>query len=524
MPGPVDTPSPRTSPELTERPNTDENPRSASKSALLDAIADLAVAPALPEITAADVDALRIVLNGVVPPRPLRPEAFRIAPVAAPTPPPEAATELQSATASPPRIGTPPRPLLPRMFLQPKTQAETVLPPPPPPPVFAIFPPLPDRTFERPSVAATRQPVPPSLEPAPKQAPPLAPAPPVSLDPLFSEIDREASARAQTASEMAASFEATEPQSEPKPDPDPAPSLAFTPPPAPRPQVTLIPDLGREIPGMPRFEQPSSTPAPRLEALVVDPAARPARIDPPITDRTQENENAPRRSVFRRVLRVLALLIFGWLALVLTLIVVFRFVDPPGSSLMLQQWLGGQKITQRWVPIEVMSPNIVRAVVASEDNHFCQHFGIDFGALREAFEDVGTGRSRGASTISMQVTKNLFLWPSKSYVRKFIEFPLTVALEAVWPKRRILEVYLNIAEWGPGIFGIQAAAQHHFGKSAGTLTAGEASRLAAALPNPLARNPAQPGRGMQRLVRALQVRARMAPASQIACVQPLRRM
>jgi monofunctional biosynthetic peptidoglycan transglycosylase len=123
----------------------------------------------------------------------------------------------------------------------------------------------------------------------------------------------------------------------------------------------------------------------------------------------------------------------------------------------------------------------------------------------------------------MQVVKNLFLWSSRSYVRKAVELPLTFALETIWPKRRIMEVYLNIAEWGPGIFGIEAASRYYFGTSANNLSAGQASRLAVALPNPRVRNPAKPGPGMKRLARVVQMRTRMAPASRTACVLPRRR-
>jgi monofunctional glycosyltransferase len=122
----------------------------------------------------------------------------------------------------------------------------------------------------------------------------------------------------------------------------------------------------------------------------------------------------------------------------------------------------------------------------------------------------------------MQVVKNLFLWPSKSYVRKAIELPLTLAMEALWPKARIMEVYLNIAEWGPGVFGIGAAAQYHFRKPARALSVREAARLAVALPNPFVRNPGRPGPGLQRLANAIEVRMRLAPRSQIACALPPR--
>lgn len=208
----------------------------------------------------------------------------------------------------------------------------------------------------------------------------------------------------------------------------------------------------------------------------------------------------------------------GWLAVVLLLIVAYRYIDPPVSALMLQQLAVGQEIEHQWVPIDEISPNVIRAVLVSEDGRFCEHNGIDYEAIQAAIERAGRGSMRGASTISMQVIKNLFLWPSKSYLRKAIELPLTYVMELVWSKRRIMEVYLNIAEWGPGIFGIESAARYHFNKSARRLSEREAARLAVALPNPLIRDAGEPGPGMQRLANSVQVRMRLAPSGQLACV------
>ena len=234
-------------------------------------------------------------------------------------------------------------------------------------------------------------------------------------------------------------------------------------------------------------------------------------------------DDASPRPLLGRVLRIVAWIVAAWLAVVLLLMVAYRFVNPPVSTFMLQQWLFGEKIVNTWVPIEKMSPNIIRAVIASEDGRFCEHHGVDFEALKGAVADAGSGSSRGASTISMQVVKNLFLWSSRSYVRKAVEMPLTFVMEMLWPKRRIMEAYLNIAEWGPGIFGIEAASQFRFHKPASSLSAGEASRLAVALPNPRVRNPAKPGPGMQRLARVVQMRMRLAPAGRTSCVLPRRR-
>lgn len=208
----------------------------------------------------------------------------------------------------------------------------------------------------------------------------------------------------------------------------------------------------------------------------------------------------------------------AWLALIAILLFAYRVVDPPMSSLMLQQRLTGQDVRQTWVPMEDISHQIVRAVLLSEDGRFCDHTGVDFDAMQDAIERAGDGAPRGASTISMQVIKNLFLWPSKSYVRKAIEIPLTWAMELVWPKRRIMEIYLNIAEWGPGIFGVEAASQFHFQKSAKRLNEREAAQLAVALPNPYMRDAGDPGPKTRRLASDIQARMRNSSTSQTACV------
>mgnify|MGYP001118546148 FL=1 len=389
----------------------------------------------------------------------------------------------------------PPRPLPPLAFRTPSRPA--------PQADIAVPVPMPARFFQRSG---------PAFEPI-ESPPPLPPAPDAEqkfpVDTLFSDIDAEAAAHSLTA------VAAPEPEPAPKPDEPPQPTYETS--------VAPPPNLGSLIPGAPRLEMPSRRPDAAFPGLQADFAGRaegstghtgfPATTDAP----------AP-RSLFRRLLRIAAWLVIGWLVIVLTLMAAYRFVDPPGSMLMLQQWLSGERIESTWVPIEEISPNVIRAVVASEDSRFCDHHGIDFEALAGAVSDVGSGAARGASTISMQVVKNLFLWSSRSYMRKAVELPLTLLMETLWPKRRIMEVYLNIAEWGPGIFGIEAAAQARFRKPARSLSAGEASRLAVALPNPRMRNPAKPGPGMQRLARVIQMRMRAAASVQTSCVLPRRRI
>ena len=177
----------------------------------------------------------------------------------------------------------------------------------------------------------------------------------------------------------------------------------------------------------------------------------------------------------------------GLLAIALSILWVglYRFAPINGTSLMGMRHLGGTEISYQWTSLDDISPNLVRAVIAAEDNKFCKHFGFDLGEIKAAYEDAMAGSGwRGASTISQQTAKNAFLWPGRSLLRKGVEAWFTLLEEAMWPKRRVMEVYLNIAEWGPGVFGAEAAAQYWFGKSAANLTAYEASLLATILPSP----------------------------------------
>jgi monofunctional biosynthetic peptidoglycan transglycosylase len=197
---------------------------------------------------------------------------------------------------------------------------------------------------------------------------------------------------------------------------------------------------------------------------------------------------------------------------VLVLVVLYRWVNPPASTLMVGQWLSGSPITQRWVPLARISPHLARAVILSEDAKFCRHRGVDWGELGAAIESAREGLPRGGSTIAMQVAKNLFLWSSRSYVRKALEIPLALTLDALWPKRRVLEIYLNIAEWGPGVFGAEAAARYYFGKPAAALSIQEAALLAVALPNPFERQADGPGPGTLRLAQRLMARMQRSHA------------
>jgi monofunctional biosynthetic peptidoglycan transglycosylase len=200
------------------------------------------------------------------------------------------------------------------------------------------------------------------------------------------------------------------------------------------------------------------------------------------------------------------------------LILVYRF-QPPISTLMLARWLEGETVERHYVPFERFSGFLRAAVIVSEDARFCEHNGVDWGALRWVLDHPGAhGPKRGASTIPMQTAKNLFLWPSRSYVRKAIEIPLALLIDLEWPKRRILEVYLNLAEWGEGIFGAEAAARHYFHKSADRLDAREAALLATALPDPRHRNPARPSRRQLWLAARVMAHARTA-GPLVECVE-----
>lgn len=250
-------------------------------------------------------------------------------------------------------------------------------------------------------------------------------------------------------------------------------------------------------------------PAPVVPTFELLPPTGQAPVtDPPVTQSTRP---AWRRWV-RRAALTIAGLAFGYAALVLALIFAYRTFDPPLSTLMLELKMRGEEIDYRPVPLTRISSYLQRAVVTSEDARFCRHGGVDWGALAEAMQD-----SRGGSTITMQTAKNLFLWPSRSYIRKAIEIPVALSIDFAWPKRRVLEVYLNIAEWGPGIFGAEAAAQYHFNKPASRLTAHEAALLAASLPNPIAREAGEPSRITALL--ASRLRARMAHSdSYVGCL------
>lgn len=183
---------------------------------------------------------------------------------------------------------------------------------------------------------------------------------------------------------------------------------------------------------------------------------------------------------------------------------VYWFIDPPTTILteMERHRLGG--VARAWRDLEAISPNLVRAVIASEDARFCDHPGFDAEAIEAAFAQLGRGRLIGGSTISQQTAKNVFLWPARSWLRKGLEVPFTALIELIWGKRRIVEVYLNVAEFGEGVFGVQAAAQHWFKRDADALTPLQAARLAAILPAPRSRDPNAQTRRARRILHGME--------------------
>jgi monofunctional biosynthetic peptidoglycan transglycosylase len=202
-----------------------------------------------------------------------------------------------------------------------------------------------------------------------------------------------------------------------------------------------------------------------------------------------------------RLFRFLLWTIAAWISLTLVLVLALRWIDPPTSAFMLQDAARGSsakneyKIRQRWIDWEDISNHAKVAVIAAEDQRFPQHFGFDLKSINDALDDMERGRRvRGASTISQQVAKNLFLWPGQSWIRKGLEAYFTALIELCWSKQRILEVYLNVAEFGRGIYGVGIASEHFFGKSATRINASEAALLAAVLPSPKRMRAANPSR------------------------------
>ena|SRR5262245_28847997 len=237
---------------------------------------------------------------------------------------------------------------------------------------------------------------------------------------------------------------------------------------------------------------------------------------------TPPSRSRPRGRVFR-VLRVVVIVVLILLLLPYLIVPFYRFIDPV-STTMVWRWMTGQRVERTVVPLDRMSPSLPRAVISAEDGSFCTHHGIDWRGMREAFYEADEiSEMRGGSTITQQVAKNLFLWQGRSYVRKALEMPLAVWIDLVLPKRRVLEIYLNIAQWGPnGQFGAEAGARYAFNKSARELGPREAALMAAILPGPGVRSARQPSANVRRLAGIYESRAARFEA-RTTCVDSVRK-
>ncbi len=231
----------------------------------------------------------------------------------------------------------------------------------------------------------------------------------------------------------------------------------------------------------------------------------PQVLEPSGVSPAERDERALRRW---RIVRLAAAAAAVFILAPYLLTVVYIFADPPFSALMLRQALTGGSVTYEWRDLDRISPNLIAQVITSEDARFCQHHGVDWTALDKAVDAAADGKPKGGgSTITMQTAKNLFLWNRPAILRKPFEIPLATFMDFALGKQRIMEIYLNIVEWAPGVYGAEAAARHHFGKSADDLTPQDAAQLAAALPNPKRRNAGNPGPRTEALANRLRARA-----------------
>jgi monofunctional biosynthetic peptidoglycan transglycosylase len=230
-------------------------------------------------------------------------------------------------------------------------------------------------------------------------------------------------------------------------------------------------------------------------------------------------QSRPRRLAVR-LARAVFIVVVLLLLLPYLLVPLYRFVNPL-STLMLWRWATGARVERSFTPIDRMAASLPVTVIASEDGQFCAHRGVDWRELRERLEEIDEiGEARGVSTITQQTAKNLFLWQGRSFFRKGLELPLALWIELVLPKWRVMEIYLNIAEWGPsGQFGAEAGSRYAFGKPAAAINAREAALLAAVLPNPRRRSARQPGPAVRRLAGIYQARA-AAQAALAWCARP----
>lgn len=232
-----------------------------------------------------------------------------------------------------------------------------------------------------------------------------------------------------------------------------------------------------------------------------------------VANHSQGRRRKRRWSIFRIVVWVI-IAIVALLLLPYLLVVLYKpHSVKPVSTLMLGEMLTGRSYERQWVAFDDIAPVLVQSVMMSEDGQYCAHGGVDWDELNAVIDDALEGEAtRGASTIPMQTVKNLFLTNSRTVVRKGLEIPLALWSNTVWGKKRTMEIYLNVAEWAPGVFGIEAASQTYFGVSATDLSRRQAALLAVTLPNPIERNPAQPTGNLSRLAGTIEARARQSGA------------
>ncbi len=246
---------------------------------------------------------------------------------------------------------------------------------------------------------------------------------------------------------------------------------------------------------------------------------QPIPAAPDVSKTSPWSEFRKRLGPWPRRLAIAAAVMLAW-PIVMTL--VYAVVPPPFSNLQLLRALSGNGIDRDWVSLDQIASSLPRAVIASEDARFCQHSGVDWIEFQDVIDealDDDEEPIRGASTISMQTAKNLFLWDGRSIIRKGLELPLAYWMDFVWSKRRMIEIYLNNVEWAPGVYGAEAAARHHFNKPAAKLTRRESALLAAVLPNPIKRNAGKPSKRVNR--NAARIQARMAAmAPYLTCLGP----
>ena len=220
----------------------------------------------------------------------------------------------------------------------------------------------------------------------------------------------------------------------------------------------------------------------------------------------------------RRIFRTLRNVVIIAVTMAAIVVLAFRILNPPINIYIASEWIRLGEVKRDWVPIETFSPYVARSVVAAEDANFCLHSGFDFTSIKAALS--GKGKLRGASTLSQQTSKNVFLWQGRSWVRKGLEAGFTVLVELIWPKKRIVEVYLNVAEFDEGVFGMAAAGRHYFGVEPAKITRLQAARLAAILPNPKNRSASRPSsRVRKRTARILSGEETIAADGRAKCFQ-----